>query len=76
MWVRTPQGSPGSDSAGQRGGTTRFATVLLGAPFVAEVIACDRQPEQREALVALTSWAERHRRAIAEARTRYDAEHA
>lgn len=32
--------------------------------------------ELYESLVALTAWAERHRRAIAEARTRYDAEHA
>ncbi|WP_406072578.1 winged helix-turn-helix transcriptional regulator [Micromonospora sp. NBC_01638] len=45
-------------------------------PPKVEYTATPMALELYESLVALTSWAERHRPAIAEARTRYDAEHA
>ena len=45
-------------------------------PPKVEYTATPMALELYESLVALTNWAERHRRAIAEARTRYDREHA
>ncbi|WP_422740811.1 winged helix-turn-helix transcriptional regulator [Micromonospora sp. WMMD729] len=51
-------------------------TVYPTVPPKVEYVATPMALELYESLVALTSWAERHRRAIAEARTRYDAEHA
>lgn len=45
-------------------------------PPKVEYTATPMALELYESLVALTSWAERHRQAIAEARTRYDQEHA
>ena len=51
-------------------------TVYPTVPPKVEYTATPMALELYESLVALTSWAERHRRAIAEARTRYDAQHA
>ncbi|WP_244295877.1 winged helix-turn-helix transcriptional regulator [Micromonospora orduensis] len=51
-------------------------TVYPTVPPKVEYTATPMAMELYESLVALTSWAERHRQAIAEARTRYDAEHA
>ncbi|MGC5287985.1 winged helix-turn-helix transcriptional regulator [Micromonospora sp. DT231] len=51
-------------------------TVYPTVPPKVEYTATPMALELYESLVALTAWAERHRRAIAEARTRYDAEHA
>ncbi|MEU4471682.1 helix-turn-helix domain-containing protein [Micromonospora sp. NPDC023888] len=51
-------------------------TVYPTVPPKVEYVATPMALELYESLVALTEWAERHRSAIAEARTRYDAEHA
>ncbi|WP_231929970.1 winged helix-turn-helix transcriptional regulator [Micromonospora coriariae] len=51
-------------------------TVYPTVPPKVEYTATPMALELYESLVALTSWAERHRRAIAEARTRYDRDHA
>ncbi|MCG5453190.1 MULTISPECIES: winged helix-turn-helix transcriptional regulator [Micromonospora] len=51
-------------------------TVYPTVPPKVEYTATPMALELYESLVALTSWAERHRRAIAEARTRYDTQHA
>jgi DNA-binding HxlR family transcriptional regulator len=51
-------------------------TVYPTVPPKVEYTATEMAHELYETLVTLTHWAERHRSTIAEARTRYDVEHA